>query len=931
LVVDLGPARARALLAWETGQTTPGAAGLAWLDRANRLAPADQNVRFSLAARLLQLGRFQAAKPLFADMARRFATPEGRTGLAACQLALGDLTDAAETIGEALSATEAGPALVQLARQLVARIRVPGWCGATLAGTLLTDTLPVDLYLAFDGQPFPVNASPDGTIILQDGWQNARSISVETDGGSLLGSPISPTKLWRLEGFVERQGQHLHGFAWHPASPNSAPVLRLLDSAGAILQTLIATALEPSVDGSTPLSRSRVIRHLAPPGTARLIGADDRDVLGSPLPADQPPRRRRPKTRVIAADPLTLPVDVIIPVYRGVEVTLDCIHSVLATVAAPHRILVIDDATPEPELAAALRALAEAGRIQLLRTAPPGCDGRGFPAAANTGLREAAGRHAILLNSDTLVPPGWHESLRAACCSAPSIGTATPLSNEASIFSYPKPGGGNPPPDLAETWRLAAAAAVANGRAAIDVPTAHGFCMFIHADCLAQTGLLDEASFAQGYGEENDFTERARRLGWRHVAAPGVFVAHRGGVSFGRAGLHLLRRNLAILDRRYPDYRRRVADFIEADPLAPARRALDAALWTATRSLGDPVLLITHGVGGGTARVVDERAAALAAQGFAPIVLSDTDGLCEVGRPGARFANLLFDLPRELPELITLLAQPRPVAAELHHLLGHDHSILDVLKALAVPYDVWIHDYAWFCARVSFVTGEGRFCGEADTATCEVCIARWDRRIEDPIAPGDLRRRSAADLRAARAVVVPSPDVAGRLARHVPGLQPQIRPWERDSPFALPGVRPGASPRHVAVVGAIGVDKGFDVLLDCARDAAARALNLRFTVIGYTVDDDALLATGRVFVTGEFKREEASELIRAQNANLALMPSIWPETWCYALSDIWAAGLSAAVFDIGTPAERVRASGQGWIVPLGLPPFRLNDLLLELG
>jgi glycosyltransferase involved in cell wall biosynthesis len=145
-----------------------------------------------------------------------------------------------------------------------------------------------------------------------------------------------------------------------------------------------------------------------------------------------------------------------------------------------------------------------------------------------------------------------------------------------------------------------------------------------------------------------------------------------------------------------------------------------------------------------------------------------------------------------------------------------------------------------------------------------------------------------------------------------------------------PAVVSHTGTRHVVVVGAIGPDKGYDVLLGCAADAAARGLDLMFTVVGYTVDDDALLATERAFITGEFKRGEAGALIRAQRAHLAFLPSIWPETWCYALSDIWSAGLSAALFDIGTPAERVRRVGRGWLLPLGLPASRVNEVLLNL-
>jgi GT2 family glycosyltransferase len=39
---------------------------------------------------------------------------------------------------------------------------------------------------------------------------------------------------------------------------------------------------------------------------------------------------------------------------------------------------------------------------------------RGFPATANAGLRAAGERDAILLNNDTLVPPGWIERLAEA-------------------------------------------------------------------------------------------------------------------------------------------------------------------------------------------------------------------------------------------------------------------------------------------------------------------------------------------------------------------------------------------------------------------------------------------------------------------------------------------------------------------------------------
>jgi hypothetical protein len=44
----------------------------------------------------------------------------------------------------------------------------------------------------------------------------------------------------------------------------------------------------------------------------------------------------------------------------------------------------------------------------------------------------------------------------------------------------------------------------------------------------------------------------------------------------------------------------------------------------------------------------------------------------------------------------------------------------------------------------------------------------------------------------------------------------------------------------------------------------------------------------------------------------------------------WRAGLQVAAFDIGAMAERIRATGRGWVLPLGLPPASINNALLSM-
>jgi hypothetical protein len=119
-------------------------------------------------------------------------------------------------------------------------------------------------------------------------------------------------------------------------------------------------------------------------------------------------------------------------------------------------------------------------------------------------------------------------------------------------------------------------------------------------------------------------------------------------------------------------------------------------------------------------------------------------------------------------------------------------------------------------------------------------------------------------------------------------------------------------------------------LLACARDAVLRGLALEFVLVGHSHDDRRLLDTGRVRVTGTYREGEGEMLVRAQRPHLAWLPSVWPETWCFTLGVAWRAGLRAAVFDIGAQAERVRATGHGWLLPLGLPAAAINNALLAV-
>jgi glycosyltransferase involved in cell wall biosynthesis len=287
-------------------------------------------------------------------------------------------------------------------------------------------------------------------------------------------------------------------------------------------------------------------------------------------------------------------------------------------------------------------------------------------------------------------------------------------------------------------------------------------------------------------------------------------------------------------------------------------------------------------------------------------------------------------LPCEREALLRLLADLQPVAAELHHLLNHDASVFEVVRALGVPYDAHVHDYAWFCPRIALVGRGDRYCGEPASDVCQSCVTELGSYLNEDIAVAALLDRSMTILAGAQRIIAPSHDAAGRLGRHFPGISAVVVSHEDDDAVAEPPPVPYVDGTvRICVAGAIGLHKGYDVLLACARDAKQRDLDLTFVVAGTTIDDQRLMDTGRAFVTGPYQPDEAVALIRAQNAALALLPSIWPETWCLGLTELWRAGLRVAAFDIGAPAERIRQTGRGILLPLHLAPTAINNTLLK--
>ena len=115
-------------------------------------------------------------------------------------------------------------------------------------------------------------------------------------------------------------------------------------------------------------------------------------------------------------------IDVVIPVYNAAIDFARCVESVLTHTTRPHRLILIDDASPDPAIAAHFEELARRGLLQvvLLRNE----HNLGFTRTANRGV-QMSDVDVVLLNSDTLVTGGWLDALARCAASDRTIGTTS--------------------------------------------------------------------------------------------------------------------------------------------------------------------------------------------------------------------------------------------------------------------------------------------------------------------------------------------------------------------------------------------------------------------------------------------------------------------------------------------------------------------------
>ncbi|MGP8069505.1 MAG: glycosyltransferase [Candidatus Bathyarchaeia archaeon] len=624
-------------------------------------------------------------------------------------------------------------------------------------------------------------------------------------------------------------------------------------------------------------------------------------------------------------------VDIIIPVYNGLEPLRECVDSIRKHTEPPYRIVIVNDGSTEPHVIDYLNEL-EDDQIRVLSNKR----NLGFVESSNLGF-DFSKEDVVLLNSDTVVTQGWLEKMYRCAYSSDAIGTVTPLSNNATICSIPKFPDANRIPQGFTSDSFADLIESVSEEDYPPIPSAVGFCVYIKRSLLAKVGHFD-STFSPGYGEENDLCMRALDAGFLSVLDDATFVYHRGEASFSTKADSLRELHHQIILSKYPEYGAIVDEFIRTNPLRDVQSRVNEAILRGYELSLPKIAYVIHFAPGSTQSGGTGKHCRLLYRhldGYVKYVIYPNENALSVeeatplGRKessypsGERKAALILDEETE-KAFSRLLDDRRPDIVHFQHLLGMPLSLIKIASEHSVKIVITIHDGYFLCPDFVLLEMGEKYCdGCTDLHRCDLCLnARYELK---PGFQQKWRETCRAMLELADRIIVPSEYQRDLYTRVLSFDRKRINVIEH----AIPSRQTVSFnvPRDVKTlrVGFVGhIDekaKGRNLILKLLQENTNGNIEWHFFGEGSDIRGHLRNANinplGKLVFHGYYKEGDLPSNLANADITVVVIPTIAYESYSYVLTEVWQAGIPVIATEIAAIGARIRKNGGGWLYPLG--------------
>ncbi|HEK9103245.1 TPA: glycosyltransferase [Bacillus pseudomycoides] len=616
-------------------------------------------------------------------------------------------------------------------------------------------------------------------------------------------------------------------------------------------------------------------------------------------------------------------VDVIIPIYNGYEFTKRCIESIYDNADLQFNLFLINDASTDERIYHFLENLKSNKSPQNLKKLVVIHNNKnlGYVQSINKGLLLTM-NHPILLNSDTEIPPHCFRRLINPILVNNKISSVTPFSNSATICSYPNFLQDNELPYDMNTNEVDSYFSKYIINKGIVIPTGVGFCMALNRNVIHDIGIFDDEVFGKGYGEENDWCMRAQHKGYQNILIPNVFIYHKHGVSFNQidgSKQELMSSNLKKLLNRYPNYNKRIQEFIRRDPMKNIREFMKSVMVADKYSSKKGRLFIDHGLGGGASiyqtnyikTLEDNERIYTLTPGTDYVILTDHNHSEPITY------NLQLSKLNEM-NFKKLLSALRIDLIFINHLFKYPIAkMFSLIQHSLVDYCFFVHDFYCICPSYNLINYEKKYCNaETNPEICQGCIAKLYPK--ETINIEDWRKAFHSFLIGAKKVITPSYNTKEILLKYYKDIQIEVIEHSIDSKIAYTFNKDFLNKQdlNIAFVGAIDYPKGSSIIYELKDLIIKENLPINIKVIGITNIHfhPHKSVEGKFEVTGRYEVDDLSEILAEKEIALVITPSVCPETYSYTTSEAMLSGYPIITFNLGAPAERVKRYQGGWII-----------------
>lgn len=526
------------------------------------------------------------------------------------------------------------------------------------------------------------------------------------------------------------------------------------------------------------------------------------------------------------------PIDIIIPIFNAYDDLVLCMRSIRKyTDLTTDRIVLINDCSTDARIRPYLETQAEENVLVINNE-----ENRGFSNNVNRGFQLTADRDVLLLNSDTIVTKNWVDKIVACAYSAEEIGTVTPLSNSATLCSTPIVCQDNPIPENVSIDEYAAIIERCSLRRYPRITVAVGFCMFIKRKVIEKVGEFDAETFQRGYGEENDFCNRAGLLGFVHVMCDDTFIYHKGTVSFNsEEKKQLIANHDMILEERYPIQMRRNHLYCVKNPDQYIRDNINLfqRLYNNKRNL----LYVVHSDfradsddnTGGTQLHVRDMAMNMKDK-YNVFVLGRTADKLRLSiyngnMPVDTFVFHVGDRPdypvfrntEHYKIYENILRAFKIELVHVHHISCLSFDIFYAAHALNIPIHMTLHDFYFVCPNKKLMSYGEQYCGGCeDTQNCRKCLKETCKISDTVNYISEWRSECRKALNMCEVIYTPSESTRDIFTSIYSELEGKIIPIYHGSEFAYGENNTDIFSKQICEIDSI--QSNFDEIMDNPDD-----------------------------------------------------------------------------------------------------------------